>query len=98
MLKGILEKSLSTILVAAIMGIATLMYKEFETYQEIRNLIDVRKELETSFIKEVEDRKNIDNGILIRLNKIEKQHKKDSTNLKYTKEWVDYWVSQSNYH
>ena len=49
MLKDVLEKALSSILVAAIMGMCALMYSEFETYNEIKSLLDVRKELETSF-------------------------------------------------
>ena len=96
MLKDVLEKALSSVLVAAIIGLATLMYNEFETYKELRNLIDVRKELETSFIKEVSERKKLDDEIFERLMKLETTHKKDSATLKYTKEWVDYWVSLRN--
>ena len=93
MLKGIAEKALSTILVGAIMGMCTLMYSEFQTYNEIKSLLDVRKELENSFIKEVEQRKSIDKDLIKRLNLLEKSHKKDSITIQYNKEWVNYWVS-----
>lgn len=93
MLKDVLEKALSSILVAAIMGLCALMYSEFETYNEIKSLLDVRKELEISFIKEVELRKSIDKDLINRVNLLEKSQKQDSINIKYTKEWVDYWVS-----
>ena len=93
MLKGIAEKALSTILVGVIMGLGTIMYKEFETYNEIKSLLDVRRELETSFIEEVEQRKSIDKDLVKRLNILEKSQKQDSINIKYTKEWVNYWVS-----
>lgn len=93
MLKDVLEKALSSILVAVIMGLSALMYSEFETYNEIKSLLDVRKELETSFIEEVELRKSIDKDLINRVNILEKSNKKDSLTLKYTKEWVDYWVN-----
>ena len=93
MLKDVLEKALSSVLVAAIMGLCALMYSEFETYNEIKSLLDVRRELENSFIEEVEQRKSIDIDLINRINLLEKQSKKDSINIKYTKEWVDYWVS-----
>lgn len=91
--KGIIEKALGSLLVAAVIGLSTLMYKEFETYKEIRNLINVRHELEEAFKHEVKDRKSIDDKILKELSKLKNKSKKDSTTLKYTKEWVDYWVS-----
>jgi len=93
MLKGIAEKALSTILVGVIMGLGTIMYKEFETYNEIKSLLDVRRELETSFIEEVEQRKSIDKDLVKRLNILEKSRKKDSITIQYNKEWVNYWVS-----
>jgi len=93
MLKGIVEKALGSLLVAVIIGLSTLMYKEFETYNEIKNLLDVRHELEESFKEEVKDRKANDILILKKLKYIDKAMKKDSATLNYTKEWVDYWVS-----
>ena len=93
MLKDVLEKALSSVLVAAIMGLSALMYSEFETYNEIKSLLDVRRELENSFIEEVELRKSIDKDLINRVNLLEKSHKKDSITIQYTKEWVDYWVS-----
>ena len=93
MLKGIAEKALSTILVGAIMGMCTLMYSEFQTYNEIKSLLDVKHELENSFINEVKDRKSIDNEIAKRLQKLENKSKKDSITIQYNKEWVNYWVS-----
>lgn len=91
--KEIIEKALGSLLVAAVIGLSTLMYKEFETYKEIRSLLEVRHELEDAFKKEVKDRKNIDEGIIKELNKLKRRHQKDSTTLKYTKDWVDYWVN-----
>jgi hypothetical protein len=91
--KDIIEKALGSLLVAAVIGLSTLMYKEFETYKEIRNLLEVRHELEEAFKHEVKDRKAINSAIVKRLQILENKHKKDSTTLKYTKEWVDYWVS-----
>ena len=93
MLKGIAEKALSTILVGVIMGLGTIMYKEFETYNEIKSLLDVRRELETSFIEEVEQRRSIDIDLINRVNLLEKSRKKDSITIQYNKEWVNYWVS-----
>jgi hypothetical protein len=93
MLKDVLEKALSTILVTVIIGLGTLLYNEFETYKEIRDLLEVRHELEDAFKEEVKDRKAIQDLIIKRIHRLEKQSKKDSTTLKYTKEWVDYWVS-----
>jgi hypothetical protein len=93
MLKGIVEKALSTVLVAAIIGLFTLMYNEFETYKELKTLIDVRHELESAFIKEVKHHKTTDSITSKRIQAFEIQHKKDSTDLKYCKEWVNYWVS-----
>ena len=93
MLKGIVEKALGSLLVVGIVGLSTLMYKEFETYNEIRNLLEVKHELEAGFIKEVKNRKRNDSIIVNKINSLTKTYKKDSTDLKYCKEWVNYWVS-----
>ena len=93
MLKEVFEKALSSVLVAAIMGLCALMYSEFETYNEIKSLLDVRRDLENSFIEEVEQRKSIDKDLINRVNLLEKQAKKDSITIQYNSEWVNYWVN-----
>jgi len=93
MLKEVFEKALSSVLVAAIMGLCALMYSEFETYNEIKSLLDVRRDLENSFIEEVEQRKSIDKDLINRVNLLEKKAKKDSITIQYNSEWVNYWVN-----
>ena len=94
MLKSVIEKALGSLLVAVIVGLSTLMYKEFETYNEIKNLLDVRHQLEADFRAEVKERKEKDELILKHLDKINNRLKTDSVNLDYTKKWVDYWVNR----
>jgi hypothetical protein len=91
MLKSVIEKALGSLLVAVIIGLSTVLYKEFETYNEIKNLLDIRHQLEADFKAEVKDRKEKDKLILNHINRVNNRLKTDSINLDYTKKWVDYW-------
>lgn len=92
MLKDVLEKALSSILVAAIIGMGGLMYKEYQTYQELRDLIEVKKELEKAFIEEKETRIKNDKAILKYLSNFKESYRKDSINNKWSYDWCIYWV------
>ena len=91
MLKDVLEKALSSVLVAAIMGLCALMYSEFETYKEIRELLKVKAELESTFTKNIDDLKKKDTLIEGKLNRLERIQRNDSTDIQYVKSWVNYW-------
>ena len=95
--KDILTKSVSTLIVGAVIGGSTMAYnsisKKLDSFnatieahphlvEDIERLNATKDEME----KEYKDFKKYTSRRL----------KKDSTNIKYVKEWVDYWVSLRN--
>jgi cell division protein FtsL len=92
--KDIANKSASTLLVGAIVGLGSLIYKEYQTYQELRELIEVKKELEDRFTNDVKELKYD----IKRLKKTDRYLKgyayRDSIMTNFNNGWVKYWVNR----
>ena len=89
--KEIVNKSASTLLVGAIVGLGSLIYKEYQTYQELRGL---KKELSELFDDKV---KEVDYEIK-RLKDTDRYLKnyarKDSVMTNFNNGWVKYWSNR----
>jgi hypothetical protein len=80
--------------VGAIVGLGSLIYKEYQTYQELRELIEVKKELEDRFTNDVKELKYD----IKRLKKTDRYLKgyayRDSIMTNFNNGWVKYWVNR----
>jgi hypothetical protein len=91
--KEIANKSASTLLVGAIVGLGSLLYAEYQTYQEIKELPKIKIELETKFKKRLDSVVRVEKLHNQDIKRLKNKQRKDSINIDYTKKWVDYWVS-----
>lgn len=90
----ILTKTLSTLIVGAVVGAATLAYnsisEKLDAFNEVieahPNLTHELEELDKTKVEMEVEYKRFRKRVNQRL-------EKDSTDIKYTRGWVDYWVS-----
>ena len=91
--KEIANKSASTLLVGAIVGLGSLLYAEYQTYQEIKELPKIKTELETKFKRRIDSLVKAQKSDRYDINRLKRRSTRDSIQIDYTKKWVDYWVS-----
>lgn len=89
--KEISNKVASNLVYAAIVGLAYLLYAEYQTYQDLKELPKIKVQLETKFKKRMDSLIRVEKSHNYDIKRLKAQSVRDSTNLHYVKSWVDYW-------